>query len=312
MGKPLTSLFFILFIFIGVAYLGHWYLSAINAPFFFSLTLFALLAVSALALILLRDASILTKPGAGPTKAQLRKQKRNAEKWAKENHIQTLSPRINRVDAGPNDILQARPKRETAKAPPQKIVQVRGQLKRNDSRSTSIAKRSEVSRYRAPKVSDKFKFSKERIDRIHSLGPEDLLREHRRYVRDLDQILIDSSSRIQNLEHAMIDNLLAANGQFINAVVDARRITTALQTRFQTLEAMLVNTEPGDPLAARDLMRKPLEIPKDTVNSLLDAKEVPPIPAYELEAALDTLLGSAEEQLQRFNAERVHKVNHSN
>ena len=142
---------------------------------------------------------------------------------------------------------------------------------------------------------------------IRSLTPIDLANEHKRFIIDLEHVLAKSLERIQRLENSISVHLLSANGQFIKAIVDGRRITSALQIRYQQVYEALQENSYNYQKRALEVMTKSLELPKDTINSLIDAADLPPIAMTDLEQSLETLLGAAERVAKKLDVERAQR-----
>ncbi len=113
-----------------------------------------------------------------------------------------------------------------------------------------------------------------------------------------------SNKRIAELESQMNKWVHLMDSEIIHAVVDVRRILSALEKRVESVKTKTDLEDAQSLNWAIELMDSKLIVAQDAVNTLLNSTEIPPLSSEQWEAKVEQLLSKTEEHIRHL----VHKI----
>ncbi|MCB0343828.1 MAG: hypothetical protein KDD66_01855 [Bdellovibrionales bacterium] len=113
----------------------------------------------------------------------------------------------------------------------------------------------------------------------------------------LTNLIRVSRDKLVDLDGKIMKNMSRMTSAETNALISARRIVRALETRLQELNAFLLYRAGNTVEQAEELMRKNLVIPSDPMTTVLDATPIRPLRPSDWKGTLEALFSRVEAKI---------------
>lgn len=121
----------------------------------------------------------------------------------------------------------------------------------------------------------------------------------------LAKIISEAKRQIEFLEENMIDKMNRVTCGAINKLVSARRIANSLEGRLLELDGYLAFPSAENLIKVQECLTRDLLVPNNSLSSVMNAQDLPPLPASCWESTLENLLGRIISRKELFRASKA-------
>lgn len=118
------------------------------------------------------------------------------------------------------------------------------------------------------------------------------------HIEDLQRAVEDTSSRMKKCEENLGTHFFENSKTSVSDLAAIRRIISAVKSRRDKIIKLINSNNSKNLVEARQLARQDIIVKEDILNSVVDAREIPPINPSILKNFLDEVLSRIERDLE--------------
>lgn len=133
---------------------------------------------------------------------------------------------------------------------------------------------------------------------VHNSNSSKIYSEIYAHVEDLQKAVEDTSSRIKKCENALGNHFFENSKTSVSDLAAVRKIISAVKLRRDEIIKLINVNKNKNLVDARQLIRQEIIVKEDIMNSVIDAREIPPINPSILKSFLAEVLTRIECDLE--------------